>query len=93
MQEEFGIGHAIKEMQNGEAVARKGWNGKEMFLYYVQGNAYPAMADVAKRHWGSDALVPYQPYIAMKTVQGSVVPWLASQSDLLATDWFIVKVN
>jgi hypothetical protein len=34
--------------------------------------------------------VPYQAYIAMKTVQGTVVPWLASQTDMLAEDWEVL---
>jgi hypothetical protein len=86
----FGIGQAVKEMQNGEKVARAGWNGKGMFLYYVSANSYKAQSRVAKQFWGEDALVPYQPYVAMKTVDGTVVPWLCSQSDLLATDWLVV---
>lgn len=81
-----GIGWAVKEMQNGAKVARAGWNGKGMFLYYVAANAYPATSPVAKHHWGGD-LVPYQAYIALKTAQDTVVPWLCSQTDLLATDW------
>lgn len=87
----FGIGQAIKEMQNGAKVARLGWNGKGMFIYYVPANNYRAESPVARAEWGVDALVPYQPYIAMKTVHGTVVPWLCSQSDLLATDWEVVR--
>jgi hypothetical protein len=76
-------------MQNGAKVARAGWNGKGMFLYFVDANCYPATSSVAKKFWGG-TLVPYQAYIAMKTAQDTVVPWLCSQSDLLATDWVVV---
>ena len=38
-----------------------------------------------------DGLVEYGAYIAMKTTQGNVVPWLASQTDMLAEDWMIVE--
>jgi hypothetical protein len=86
-----GIGWAVKEMQNGAKVARAGWNGKGMFLYYVTANAYKATSPVAKKFWGEEALVPYQAYVAMFTAQGTVVPWLCSQSDLLATDWVVVE--
>jgi hypothetical protein len=34
--------------------------------------------------------VSYHSHIDMKTAQGYVVPWLASQVDLLAEDWVIV---
>lgn len=82
------FGNAIRALKKGEGVAREGWNGKGMFLYYVPANEYPAQTDIAKKHFGPT--VPYSAYIAMKTVQGSVVPWLASQTDVLAEDWGIV---
>lgn len=86
-----GIGWAVKEMQNGAKVKRAGWNSADQFLYFVPSGNYPARTEVAKKQWGDDALVPYQPYIAIKTVQETVVPWNASQSDLLATDWEVVE--
>lgn len=81
------FGEAIRMLKNGQRVQREGWNGKGMFLYYVRADSYPARTAVAKNHWGADALVPYQAYIAMKTVDDTVVPWLASQTDMLAEDW------
>jgi hypothetical protein len=38
-----------------------------------------------------DDMVPYRDYIAMKTAQNDVVPWVASQTDVLAEDWEIVN--
>lgn len=84
------IGSALTLMLAGHKVSRAGWNGKGMFLYHVPANAYPAQTGAAKGHFGEDALVPYQAYIAMKTADDTVVPWLCSQSDLLATDWGVV---
>ena len=31
------------------------------------------------------------PYVYMRTVQGDLIPWLCSQSDLLADDWVLVE--
>ena len=84
----FGV--ALAWLKAGEKVARSGWNGKGMFLYFVPPGEYPARTAIAKQEWGEDGLVPYQAYIAMKTVQGTVVPWLCSQTDMLAEDWEIV---
>ena len=84
------IGQAKLEMKAGKRVARAGWNGKGMFLYYVSEGLYPAKMDVIKGVFPND-LVPYAPYIAMKTAQGNVVPWLASQTDLLAEDYEVVE--
>jgi hypothetical protein len=84
------FGEALVALKFGQKVARQGWNGKGMFLYFVPEGQYPARTAIAKAEWGEDGLVPYQPYIAMKTVQGTVVPWLASQTDMLAEDWEVL---
>lgn len=84
------FGLAIEAMKMGRAVAREGWNGKEMFLYHVPAAAYPPSTEVAKAAFHGEN-VPYGAYIAMKTAQGNVVPWLASQTDMLADDWYIVE--
>jgi hypothetical protein len=79
------FGDAIKCLKAGKRVARQGWNGKGMFLYHVPANSYPAQTQVAKESFGK--MVEYGAYIAMKTAQGNVVPWLASQTDMLSKDW------
>lgn len=90
--DEFDFGSAICLLKEGLKVARKGWNGKDMFLYYVPASAYPAQRNNKATLAGMfpDDMVPYGAYIAMKTAQGNVVPWLASQTDMLAEDWLIV---
>lgn len=81
------FGNAIEALKEGKKVARAGWNGKGMFLYYVPENSYPAQTEAARQTFGN--MVPYGAYIAMKTAQNNVVPWLASQTDVLAEDWCI----
>jgi hypothetical protein len=80
------FGQALWILRNGDRVARKGWNGKGMFIYLVSEGAYPAKMPAIQGVFEND-LVPYGAYIAMKTAQGNVVPWLASQTDILADDW------
>lgn len=70
----FGIGRAIKEMQNGERVSRAGWNGKGMWLALQVPDEHSKMS---------------LPYIYMKTADDKLVPWLASQTDILAVDWSV----
>lgn len=77
----FGFGLAIAAMQSGQRVARSGWNGKSMFLFKVETWTYTD---------GKQDNYPNRPFIAMKTAQDDVVPWLASQTDILAEDWSIV---
>jgi hypothetical protein len=85
--ENVDFGAAVAALKAGHQVARKGWNGKGMFLYYVPAASYPASTKIAKREFGE--MVEYGAYIAMKTAQGNVVPWLASQTDVLAEDWIV----
>ena len=87
------FGQAIEALKQGKKVARAGWNGKGMFIYYVPENKYPASDNILgtmMNHFPDD-MVPYGSYIAMKTAQDNVVPWLASQTDVLAEDWDIVE--
>lgn len=83
------FGAAIRSLKLGDKVAREGWNGKGMFLYYVPAASYPAHRNEKGTMIGvfPDDMVPYGAYIAMKTAQNNVVPWLASQTDVLAEDW------
>ena len=85
------FGQAIEAVKNGKLAAREGWNGKDMFLYYVSEGRYPVKMDAAAGIADEDGLVEYGAYIALKTAQGDVVPWTASQTDILANDWIIVE--
>lgn len=90
MSTQFGIGTAVKEMQNGNRVRRAGWNGKNMYLAYQPG--YPdgiaINANTAKATGQPEGTVlKFLPYIMMRTAGGEFVPWLCSQTDLLAIDW------
>lgn len=82
------FGGAIAALKDGKKVARSGWNGKGMFLYYVPENSYPAQTQVAKDHFGE--MVAYNPYIAIKNVNGTVSTWVPSINDCLAEDWQVV---
>ena len=86
------FGLALEALKKGLKVARAGWNGKGMFLYYVPAAAYPANRNENGPMVGvfPGDMVPYCAYIAMKTADNKVVPWLASQTDVLAEDWTLV---
>lgn len=87
------FGLAVEALKAGHRVTRPGWNGKGMYLYLVGPGRYPpstpAGRAISERY--KDGLVPYRPYIAMLTVDGDVVPWVASQSDILEEDWVVLK--
>lgn len=87
---EAGIGFAIGMLRVGRKVARKGWNGKGMWLVLQKG--YPEGIGI-NRNTAEATGIPegtvcrFLPYVMMRTAQGAFVPWLCSQTDLLATDW------
>lgn len=88
----MGFGDAIAALKLGCKITRSGWNGKGMFIYYVPAASYPAQQNPngTMLGWFPDDLVPYRAYIAMKTVDNEVVPWVASQTDILAEDWLVL---
>ena len=83
------FGQAIEALKNGKSVARKGWNGKGMFLYLIKGGE---IARALKYGFGEYENEPtITDSIAMKTAQNTiVVGWLASQTDMLAEDWEVI---
>ena len=77
---------ALRELKSGNKVARQGWNGKGMYLFLS-----PSLGcQMYKQFTGKD-INDMQPFIVMSTADGTLVPWLASQTDLLAEDWMLVE--
>ena len=70
--EETDFGYALRKLKQGKRVYRNGWNGKGMWLELQMPDTHSKMS---------------LPYIYMKTANDKLVPWLASQTDMLATDW------
>lgn len=79
------FGQAIENLKRGYRVRRRGWNGKGIYLELQVPDEYSKMT---------------QPYIYIVTTKlitdnpeapKGVVPWLASQTDMLAEDWEIVE--
>jgi hypothetical protein len=84
------FGQAIRYMKAGHRVARLGWNGKDMFLFLVPGSRFMVNRPPLLGIYEEGTEIQYQAHIDMKTAQGTVVPWLASQSDMLADDWIVL---
>jgi hypothetical protein len=78
---------ALEIIKHGGHVAREGWNGKGMFLFLVPGSRFAVNRAPLLGIYPEGTVIDYRPHIDMKTAQGDVVPWVASQSDLLANDW------
>lgn len=76
----FSFGDAIKYVKRGLKVARKGWNGKGMYLFLADGEDLTSCLSTGDFKCASS--------VCMKTAQNTIcVGWLASQADMLAEDW------
>lgn len=78
---------ALRLIKEGERVTRKGWNGKNMWVFLVPGSTFKVNREPLLSILGEGTEVRYHGHIDMKTADGYIVPWVASQTDLLADDW------
>ena len=81
------FGDAVQALKAGHKVAREGWNGKGMFLFLVQGSSFAVNRPPLMGIFPEGHVIKYKPHIDMFCADGEVVPWLASQSDVLCEDW------
>lgn len=83
------FGNALTALRQGSRISRKGWNGKSMYLIYFSPVAH-GMETLKVYDCELGTEKPLCPFILMKTADDMYVPWLASQSDILADDWSVV---
>lgn len=76
MVETFTFGKALETLIAGGKVARLGWNGEGMFLAMQTPDEHSKMKSS---------------YIYISPVDGNLVPWVASQSDILSDDWYTIN--
>jgi hypothetical protein len=83
MEKTMDFGYALVNLKAGKRVARKGWNGKGLWLELQHPDTFSKMT---------------LPYVYLNypddadNTPGARVPWLASQTDMLCEDWVIVDV-
>lgn len=81
---------ALHNIKRGERVARAGWNGKGMFIFLVPGSRFEVNRAPLLGIYPAGTVIDYHAHIDMKTADGQIVPWLCSQTDMLADDWGVV---
>ncbi len=89
---------AVYLMKQGKKLARAGWNGKGMWVIYVPGTKKVQLkaGTPYANHLSKRKTVDILPHFDMWTVNSdnrrAMLPgWLASQSDIDADDWTVVK--
>ena len=78
---------ALIMVKSGTKVARSGWNGKGMFIFLVPGSTFEVNRPPLLGIYPEGTKINYHAHIDMRTADGQIVPWLASQTDILADDW------
>ena len=79
------FGNAIRALKAGKKVARLGWNGKGIYL------------ELQMPDENSKMTLPYVYIVTNGLVSDNpnapkgMVPWLASQTDMLREDWYVVE--
>ena len=86
----FSFSHALELLKNGSCVTRKGWNGKGMFVLLIKGRSVTESINACYGDNNNKVNVPVLDALYMYTATKELVPWLASQTDLLADDWQII---
>lgn len=81
------FGWALMHLRIGGRVARSGWNGKGMFLFLVPGSVFTVNRPPLLGIYPEGTEIRYHAHIDVRTADGQVVPWVASQTDLLGEDW------
>jgi hypothetical protein len=94
------FGDALNLLKRGGKVCRLGWNGKDMFLIFIKGTDWK-VSTIREQTQFLRSILPnldinkdaprFLPWIGIKTADNCFVPWLASQPDILADDWEVIK--
>lgn len=82
------FGQALEAVKQGQKIARKGWNGKNMFVFLRHGRMITGVDSDSPMGGDFESL----PHLCMRSADGKcVVGWLASQTDMLSDDWETIE--
>ena len=82
---------ALFLLKAGFKLAREGWNGKKMFVYFVPGSRFKVQGLPLAGVFPDGSELEYRSHLDMRHSDGTVGVWLASHSDQLEDDWVIVE--
>jgi hypothetical protein len=79
------FGQAIEALKEGKRLTRQGWNGKGMYVYYVEGFKLPT--ETLQDFFKDQEQIMYRPHIDLKAADGTIGAWNPNMIDILAEDW------
>lgn len=93
------FGQALEAVKDGKSARRSFWNGRGMSIYMVTGaidarRTETFVSGVSRMHFdnGDADIITRMPHLALRAADGTIVSgWLASQTDMFADDWEIIR--
>lgn len=86
---DFDFSAALILLKEGRKVARRGWNGKNMYVYFVNGSQFTVNRQPLSQMLPEGTIVHYRGHFDMFYADGTYGVWVASHSDLTANDWHL----
>lgn len=81
---------ALEAIKAGAKMARKGWNGNDMFVFLVNGSTFTVSRPPLNVIFPEGTEVNYRPHIDLRAADGTIGVWQPSMSDVLAEDWYTI---
>ena len=89
-QKKMDFGQALTQAKLGKSIKRKGWNGKNQFVYLIKGEDLQKVLHYGFGEYLGETTITDT--LAIKTTSNQIqVGWLASQSDMLSNDWEVIE--
>lgn len=82
---------ALDLIKKGKNLKRSGWNGKDQFVYFVEGSKFIANRNPLAGIYFVGTEITYRPHIDMKYQDGTCGVWSPMMGDLMAEDWECVE--
>jgi len=83
------FGQMLHLLKQGARAKREGWNGPDQFIFLVPGSTFEVNRPPLLGIYPEGTEINYHAHIDIRNQQGMIVPWLASQGDLLSDDWVL----
>ena len=82
---------ALELIKQGKKLKRKGWNGKDQFVYLVDGSKFKVNRAPLLGIYEEGVEITYRPHIDMKYQDGTCGVWSPMMGDLMAEDWEVLE--
>jgi hypothetical protein len=85
------FGEAIAAIERGSSVTRSGFTDQGTFVFLMPMTFMESTATAASKFFPGGTTLIFQPYLVIRTAQGSIAPYSPTQTDILSEDWIVVQ--